>query len=183
MLRKCLFLPQIKHVKALKYLALLITLFVIGLGLLGFFNPSFEVENEVEIISGLAPTWDVYTEGDTRSKWYVLEGEGLLNQNNDDMKPGHEFTVIWDYGDTKVMIDSISVDSLVLSSATVSGIAKMKSSTTFWVENGFTHIKENQIWHGEGFLNNVKLNFDRSSLEKRIELRLKALKDMIEKKE
>ena len=171
---------EIITVATIKYLLLLIVMFAFGLLLLGVFNPEMEVEGEEGISASVYKSWDTYTDTSTWVNWKTedhnvewLEGRpGAI---------GAKYRIYNESGLSYTeSISELYRDSLLVVDAEYKDGIERRSNIGFKIENGKTIVKETQVWKSPGFFQNIELNFNQSSIAKKLENELKALKTQIE---
>ena len=164
----------------IKYLVFLVLLFILGLAMLGLFNPHLEFEVEEEIIASVPNTWDAYRD---TSRWHLwmTEGGGFIWQEGQGLREGARYSVGRVDGESVTQhVEKVITDSLiVIHNRFDSGIEKW-DSIFFFVKNGKTQIVEKQIWNSGTFLENIKINFNRSNEEKAAKSRLESFRKMME---
>lgn len=163
----------------LKYIFFLVVLFFLGLGLLGMFNPGFEIEVEEEVIASVGKTWDTFSDTSTwddwRTGWKEWQWENGLR-----VEEGTVYSWLSvDDQSFKSTIKEWHTDSLMVIESISQNGDHCLATLRYKLENGKTIITQKQEWKASNFKRNVGLNFKRASLEKTMEKDLEALKKLI----
>ncbi len=155
-------------------------MFAMGLLLLGVFNPEMEVEEKNGIIASVYKTWDTYHDTSTWANWKTIDHkiEWLEGRPG---AVGGKWRIYNDGGMnfTESLLE-IYRDSLIVIRAEYDDSIERVSNIQFTMESGKTVVKEKQIWKAPGFFQNIELNFNQSSIAKKLENELKALKKEVE---
>lgn len=165
----------------IKYLAVLLILFFLGLVLLGAFNPNMEAEMEEKVIASVRKTWDVFVDSSSWDTW-KLNGSELKWIEGRKANIGTTYEIISSEGDnrfTETVVEA-NTDSLLVLQAEYENGQIRRSEITFSIGNGMTIISEKQTWSAPGFIQNVKLNFNKSAIVKSREKELERFKVMLE---
>ena len=160
----------------IKYLLLLTVMFGLGLILLGVFNPNMTISEKEEISASVYKTWDAMIDTSRWDEWKFKDLEWEWKSG----RPGameSAYTVTT--GDGRVLdylVIDLKRDSFLVEKITTQEGVSCESVTTMFIKGGYNQVEIEEVWEAEGFLNNINLNLDNSTLSKSIENRLKALK-------
>lgn len=147
--------------------------------MLGFVNRELTVEGETDVYATRARAWDTYLDTTYWSKWKIGEARIEWMQGKR-MEEGSSWKII--PLKSEPLEESISgwiQDSQLIFHGKV-GPLEQERVVTFEVGAGQSRIKEEVTWKASTFFENISLNFNRSSLEKSIEIRLDSLKQWID---
>jgi hypothetical protein len=169
-----------EDMSAIKYVLFLVVLFVLGLAMLGLFNPHLEFEVEEEVVSTISSTWDTYRDTSKWAQWKTKGGEMTWNEGTSLVK-GANYTIKRRDGHIiSETIDEMITDSVVVFLSEYENGIEKTTTVSFMFENGHTKITEHQVWETTHFVENIKINFNRSNEEKIAEKNLESFKKMIE---
>jgi hypothetical protein len=167
----------------LKNILLLALLLGLGLVLLGAFNAGVKVKGDTSVYKTIATTWDTYLDTSSWKAWRHPDLEVVWDSG----KPG-KVGGSWSFDDLTIgrveaRINDMIKDSMVVIQSTGRGGWKMEEVATFTLDNGQCRIDVERRYEVDGFLPNVALNWELSTLEKSLENELKAFKALFESKD
>lgn len=147
--------------------------------MLGLVNRELKVEGETKVFATRARAWDTYLDTATWSHW--KSGDAQVEWiEGPRMEKGASWKIVPPKSEPlEEKITEWIIDSLLIFEGRV-GSMNNKRVVTFKVGEGKSGIKEEVTWTASTFFDNISLNFNKSSLEKSIEIRLDSLKQWID---
>ena len=164
----------------LKNVLMLVLLLGLGLVLLGAFNAGVKVKGDTSVYKTIASTWDTYLDTSKWKEWRYPDERVLWISG----RPG-KLEAKWqnednEGGEIQSQITEMIKDSVIVIESSGGDGWKMKEVATFTIDNGQAKVDVERRYEIDGFLPNVALNWEMSTLEKTLENELKAFKSLFE---
>lgn len=165
----------------LKYVLFLILLFGIGAFLLGALNPGVKIEDDTTLYESKGGAWDAYLDTAKWHRWRMPYDKLIWKEGLRFQEGAHWELTSKTEGKAVEIINQWIGDSL-LGIQTVRGPFIVDRQITFEIDNGKTRVTQEEQWSVDGLWENIKLNFNQSTLQKQLEIQLDSLQQIFTRK-